>query len=237
MPKKKKEVINPYKEMDFSKKELEETLPFDEPEEQVETQPEKKDYLEEFNPQQNNQQKQFSQPLMFQNEEKENLIKELLRVDWERIEHIIRGHKPMTDSEGNEYFVKIEGHYLNEKGVNSILHYLSFYLSKDIKLGRYSAEQAQIIVRQFAREFTDWFYDNIEEFGLDTPEKKKMSKMFVHSVIDLVDASYSCTIEGKTIELLLKQFQVLQQQPLYESNNQFQNPQKQKASVFQRIFG
>lgn len=241
MPKQKKEVINPYKEMQSVAEEVEQTLPYDEPQESEQQEPTqvKRDYLDDFNPQPTQQQKQFSQPLMFQDEGKENLIKELLRVDWERIEHIVRGHKPMTNEKGDEYFIKIEGHYLNEKGINSILHYLSFYLSKDIKLGRYSAEQAQILNQQFAKQFTDWFFDNIEEFGLDTPTKKKMSKMFVHSVIDLVDASYSCTIEGKTIELLLKQFQVLQQQPLYDNNYnpQMQNPQKSKTSIMQRIFG
>lgn len=243
MPKTKKEVnkVNPYSEMDFPAQELSETLPIEEIEEPMETpSTEKKDYLDEFPSQQSQQQnKNFSQPLMFNDENKENLIMNLLKVDWERIEHIIRGHKPRVDQEGNEYFVKIEGHYLNDNGVNQILHYLSFYLSKDIRLGRYTQDDVQLIMKQFARQFTDWFYDNVEEFGLDTPEKKKMSKMFVHSVIALVDASYSCAIEGKTIELLLKQFQVLQQQPLNDGNYnpQGNNLQRPKATIMQRIFG
>jgi hypothetical protein len=119
-----------------------------------------------------------------------------------------------------------------------MLHFLSFYLSKDIKLGRYSAEQVQMIMKQFSKQFTDFFFDNIVEFGLDTPEKKKMSKMFVQAVIDLVDASYSCAIEGKTIELLLKQFQVLQQQRFedggYQTND---NGSIKKPNIIQRIFG
>jgi len=70
-------------------------------------------------------------------------------------------------------------------------------MSKEIKLGRYSIDQVQIIMKNFAKQFTDFFFDNLEEFGLNTPTKKKMSKMFVQAVIDLVDASYSCAIEGK----------------------------------------
>jgi len=237
-----------YDEMKLSRKEVEETLPLEEksyeenlPEgNQLEgNQPNKKDYLDSFQPQQQNQSRNFSQPMMFNEEGKENLIENLLKVDWERIEHIIRGHKPKVDKDGNEYFVKIDEHYLNENGVNSILHYLSFYLSKEIKLGRYSIEQVKIIMKNFAKQFTDFFYDNIEEFGLDTPKKKKMSKMFVQSVIDLVDASYSCAIEGKTIELMLKQFSVMQQEPLYGEgyNPQPQNIKKPKANFMQRIFG
>lgn len=239
---KKKEQKNVYEEMQESYDEVDNSIPFDAPQkyeqEIQESITPQKDYLDEFNPSQNNQQRKYSQPLMFNDEKDENLIKTLLRVDWERVEHIIRGHKPKVDNEGNEYFVGIDNHYLNEYGVNSILHVLSFYLSKEIFLARYSSEQVEMILKQFSRQFTDWFFDNIEEFGLDTPEKKKMSKMFVQCVIDLVDASYSKAIEGKTAELILKQFQVLQQEPITQSvyPAQFNNQQK-KVGVFQRIFG
>ena len=233
-----------YEEMDFPKEEVKRTLPLEEPSYEEATpnqQPKEpeKDYLDEFPSQTQQPKKEYSQPLMFSGEEKENLIVDLLKVDWERVEHIIRGHKPKVDpNTGDEYFVKIENHYLNDYGVNSILHFLSFYLSKDIKLGRYSPEQVVIIMKNFAKQFTDWFYDNIIEFGLDTPEKKKMSKMFVQSVIDLVDASYSCAIEGKTIELMLKQFTVMQQQPLFDGGySPSQVPQKPKVGMMQRIFG
>jgi len=244
MPKEKKQKpITPAEEMAFSRQEVEATLPIEEKayeEELSESQEpqQKEDYLDESPNQQQQNPKQFSQPMMFNEEGKENLIENLLKVDWVRIEHIVRGHKPKVDNEGNEYFIKIEEHYLNEYGVNAILHYLSFYMSKEIKLGRYSIEQVQIIMKNFAKQFTDFFFDNIEEFGLDTPKKKKMSKMFVQAVIDLVDASYSCAIEGKTIELMLKQFSVMQQEPLSnEGYSPQSNTQRQRPSVMQRIFG
>ena len=234
--------INPYKEVESAQNEMGEIIDQinqdEEPEQEMETQEQKKDYLDEFTPQTSQpSNKHYSQPLMFSGEEKdENLVKSLMRVDWERIEHIIRGHKPKVDDEGNEYFVKIDEHYLNEYGVNSILHFLSFYLSKEIYLGRYREEQVQLILKQFSTQFTDFFYDNIVEFGLDTPKKKKMSKMFVHAVIDLVDSAYSKAIEGKTAELIFKQFMVTQNQPL-ETNTPFQNNPRQKTGFFQRIFG
>jgi len=234
--KKNKESFSPYKEMDIPKREIEETLPF----ENVENSDEKRDYLEEFDQadQQVNQSKNYSQPLMFTDERTDNLVMWQLRVDWERVEHIIRGHKPMVDPKtGEEYFVKMQEHYLNDYGVNSILHFLSFYLSKEIFLARYSKEEVKVIMKNFATQFTDFFYDNIEEFGLDTPQKKKMSKMFVQAVIDLVDASYSKAIEGKTAELVNKQFQVLQQQPIEEPNPYQNIPQRRGGGIMQRIFG
>ena len=235
----KKKNLSPIeKEMSTPYNEVMETLPMEEKSYEEALPPQKEeDYLDVDTSQQQTP-KTYSQPLMFGDEAKENLIADLLKVDWERVEHIIRGHKPKIDDEGNEYFVKIEEHYLNDNGVNAILHFLSFYLSKDIKLGRYTADQVELIMKNFAKQFTDFFYDNIEEFGLDTPKKKKMSKMFVQSVIDLVDASYTNAIEGKTIELMLKQFTVMQQQPLYDSSYSPQQiSQKPKVGMMQRIFG
>ena len=137
-----KKEVNVYDEMKSPLEEVRQTLPIEEKafEEELPT-PEKRDYLDDLPNQQQKNQKQFSQPMMFNEEGKENLIENLLKVDWERIEHIIRGHRPKVDDEGNEYFVKIKEHYLNEYGVNAILHYLSFYMSKEIKLGRYSIEK------------------------------------------------------------------------------------------------
>lgn len=246
MPKKKQtKNISVYEEMNTPQREVEETLPYsyikEEGKEETPQRPiqkEETDYLDEI-PQMQRVDRPQSQPLMFSGEAKENLIADLLKVDWERIEHIIRGHKPKVDDEGNEYFVKIEGHYLNDNGVNQVLHFLTFYLGKEIQLSRYDSEDVEIRMKQFSQQFTDWFYDNVEEFGLDTPAKKKMSKMFVHAVIDLVDASYRHAIEGRTIELMLKQFQVLQQQAITETGMMpMQNNQpKQRTSFFGRIFG
>lgn len=244
MPKESKEKNNIYSEMDLSLEEVKRTLPIEEsayeesiPEENIKKiKQNNPDYFDDF-PQQQQTNRNFSQPLMFSDEGKENLIENLLKVDWERIEHIIRGHVPKVDDEGNEYFVRLQDHYLNNYGVNSILHYLSFYLSKDIKLGRYREDQVQQIMKNFAKQFTDWFYDNVEEFGLDTPQKKKMSKMFVQSVIDLVDSAYSHAIEGRTIELMLKQFSVMQQEPLTHGGYNPEINQPRKVSLMQRIFG
>jgi hypothetical protein len=63
-----------------------------------------------------------------------------------------------------------------------------------------------------------------------------MAPMFVQSIIDLVDASYSRAIEGKTADLINKQFMVSQSQPL-ENTQMFQQPQQQKRGVIGRIFG
>lgn len=222
-------------EMQTPSQEIEETLPY---EDKTFKKDSKNDYLEEYStvPQTN---RNFSQPLMFNDDKKDNLVIDLLKVDWERLEHIIRGHVPKVDKDGNEYFVKMDDYGLNEYGVNSILNVLSLYISKEIRLGRFTSEEVKNRMTQFSQQFTDWFYDNVEEFGMDTPEKKKKSKMLVHTIIDLVDASYSSAIEGKTIELLLKQFQVLQQEPIYNEgfNPNQHNPQKSKPTVMQRIFG
>ncbi len=106
---KKKEDKTPsiYKEMDLPRKEVEDTLPMEEKsyEGALPQQPipkKEEDYLN-LNPSQSPQtQTPYSQPLMFGDEGKENLVADLLKVDWERVEHIIRGHKPQVDDKGNE---------------------------------------------------------------------------------------------------------------------------------------
>jgi len=228
-------MINPYKEMDAPLKEVEETLPIDETlKENVEEPKEKYNYLDQMDSE-NNTVPNFSQPVMFNNEKDGNLIKDLLTVNWERIEHIVRGHKPMSDKKGNEYFIRIQDHYLNDYGVNNILHFLSFYLSKEIFLARYSQEKVSLIMKQFSQQFTDFFFDNINEFGLNTPKKKKMSNMFVRAIIDVVDAAYSKAVEGKMSEMVFKQFQILQNQPI-ENVNPLEAPKRGGRSIFSRIF-
>lgn len=224
-----------YDEMDMAEQELSDTLPIEDPREIKESK--ERDYLEDYNPQQQTQNNPYSQPVMFNNEQDGNLIKNLLSVDWERVEHIVRGHKPKIDDKGNEYFIQIKDHYLNDYGVNNILHFLSFYLSKEIFLARYTQEKVNLIMKQFSQQFTDFFYDNIEEFGLDTPSKKKMSNMFVRAIIDLVDSAYSKAVEGKLSEMVFKQFQVLQNQPIESNYNPMNPQQKTKKSMFARIFG
>jgi len=82
--------ITPAEEMKFSEQELVETLPIEEKayeKDLPESQP-KRDYLDDLPNQQQQDQKQFSQPMMFNEEGKDNLIENLLKVDWVRIEHI-----------------------------------------------------------------------------------------------------------------------------------------------------
>ncbi len=229
-------MVNPYEEMNEPYKEVMETLPdrdivLKEPSEEV-----KEDYLDKYSGEEDSQNNNYSQPVMFDERKDENLIKDLLNVNWERIEHILRGHKPKVDEKGNEYFIMIEHHYLNDYGVNNILHFLSFYLSKEIFLARYTQEKVNLIMKQFSMQFTNWFYDNINEFGLNTPTKKKMSNMFVRAIIDLVDAAYSKSVEGRMSEMVFKQFQVLQNQPI-ESHSSSLGVSKPKTGVFSRIFG
>jgi hypothetical protein len=218
--------IDPY-EMEDVYDEVNETIPKSNKEE-------KKDYLDDF--EEDISQQNRSQPVMFNDEFRtENLVMWQLRVDWDRIEHIIRGHKPKIDEKGNEYFEKIDSHYLNEYGVNNILHFLSFYLSKEIFLARYTEEAVNLRLKHFSRQFINFFYNNLNEFGLDTPQKVKMAPMFCQSVIDLVDASYSRAIGGKTADLINKQFSVMQNQPIENQMNNQPNPQRK--GMIQRMFG
>jgi len=224
-------------EMQLPEKELGKTLPIKKGE--LPKEEDKPDYLNDFDSKNSEYQQPNSAPVMFGDDTKDtNIIFWQLRVDWDRIEHVLRGHKPKVDAKGNEYFTRIDDHYLNDYGVNMVLHFLSGYLSKEIFLARYKQEKADIILSQFSRKFTHFFYDNIVEFGMDTPKKKKVAPMFVQMVIDLVDASYSRAIGGKTSDLINKQYMVSQNQPLDRPFNPLEvgGANNQKKNFVQKIF-
>ncbi len=177
-------------------------------------------------------------PLMFDRQmSEENIVKWQLQVDWTRIEQIIRGYKPKTDEKGNEYFESIPNHYLNDNGVNEVLNILSFYLSKEIFLAAYKSEDTNIRVKQFAQEFNDYVFDNLDELGMDTKEKKKKAKMLVLNIVNLVDASYSRSIGGEERKSLRETIHISQTGQLNNPMRQEDHIMPQKRGIISRMLG
>jgi len=229
--------IHPKDEMEGAFDEIIETLP-NEPQGKIpEPEPEEpEDYFGEYqDPTQNYGRP--NAPLMFdKGYQEDNIFKWQLQVDWTRIEQIIRGYQPKTDDKGNEYFESIKDHFLNEKGVNEILNILSFYISKEIFLSAYTEKQADLRIKQFSAEFNDFVFDNLEELGMNTQEKKKKAKMLVLNVINLVDASYSRAVGGEERRSLRQNIHITQSGNLDNHNRPEQNIMPQKKGMFARVF-
>lgn len=96
---------------------------------------------------------------------------------------------------------KIKGHPLNEKGVNEIMSQLKVYSSAEIKLGRKRIRDYYLSIQQVGKTVVRLIYKNLKNFGMDTQVKQRSAKIFCLAIIELMDASFSRSIEGKENDL------------------------------------
>jgi hypothetical protein len=155
---------------------------------------------------------------MFQDENQDNLIKWQLDIERElvRIERLLRKQVPTRDKEGNIYFkdVQSDQQIFNENGINSIMNKLAWYVNKNIILSCYTVEEVNLIMKEFSYMLIDFIYINANEFGMDTPEKKKYYTSVCMDIINIVDATYRRAIGGGERESLKTARIVNQTEPL-----------------------
>jgi len=96
---------------------------------------------------------------------------------------------------------KIEGHPLNEYGINQIMQELKVFSSPEIKLGRKRQRDYYNSVQHVCRSIVRLIYKNLKNFGMDTQVKQRNAKIFCDAIIEIVDASFSRSIEGKENDL------------------------------------
>jgi len=130
----------------------------------------------------------------------------VLTPDLRDLELMIRGLeyvKIVNPKTGKEEVVlrKIKGHPLNEYGINQILTYIKLYVSPEIKLGRKREKDYYNAIQQVSKTITRLIYKNLKKFGMDTQEKQRHAKPLCLSIIELIDAAYSRSIEGKENDL------------------------------------
>ena len=168
---------------------------------------------------QNQQFQNVQASTMFQSEENDNLVKWQLDIneELERIEHLLRGNIPKRDSNGNEYWEEPKDDrdkLFNEKGVREILKVLKWYLNKNIILSNFDEDDINLRVKQFANVFSDFIFNNYEDFGLDTPEKMKHYPLVIINITNTVEASYFRALHGGERNSLRTARTVTQSEPL-----------------------
>lgn len=174
-------------------------------------------------------QKQYAST-MFTKEENENLIKWQLDIkeELERIEHLLRGHVPKRDIEGNEYWDESKEDMLfNEKGIREILKLMAWYLNKNFILSNFSEDQVNARCEEFGYTLIDFIYNNYDIFGWDDVEKDKIKhyQMLVMNLINTIEAVYNRALNGGERDSLRTARNVLQTEPL-TPNNPYPMPQK-----------
>jgi len=130
----------------------------------------------------------------------------VLSPNLKELELMIRGLEYVqmfNQQTGKEEFVmrKIKEHPLNEYGINQIITQLKIYTSPEIKLGRKRARDYYNSVQHVSKTVVRLIYKNLKSFGMDTQEKQRNAKVFCDAMIEVIDSSYSRSIEGKENDL------------------------------------
>jgi hypothetical protein len=130
----------------------------------------------------------------------------VLSPNLKELELMIRGleyvkmYNPNTNRE-EIVLRKIAGHPLNEYGINQILTHIKIYASPEIKLGRKKQRDYYLSIQQVGKTITRLIYKNLKNFGMDTQEKQRNAKAFSLAIVELIDAAYSRSIEGRENDL------------------------------------
>jgi len=130
----------------------------------------------------------------------------VLSPNLKELELMIRGLEYVqiyNQQTGKEEFIlrKIKNHPLNEYGINQIITQLKIYTSPEIKLGRKRPRDYYNSVQHVSKTIVRLIYKNLKSFGMDTQEKQRNAKVFCDAMIEVIDSSYSRSIEGKENDL------------------------------------
>lgn len=163
----------------------------------------------------------------------QNIIEWQLELDsiLERVEHLLRGDKPKY-IKGNLIFVapeKEEERVLNEYGVNEVMRLLSLYINRNTILSNYDEFTINYKVYDFGCELSDLLFLKYDEFGMNTPQKRKLYWMLVRELTDTVHSSYLRALNGGERESIRKAISVSQ---TLDNNQQFmpmQQMQRKKS--------
>lgn len=130
----------------------------------------------------------------------------VLSPNFRELELMIRGleyvkrYNPILNKE-EIILRRIKDHPLNETGINKIMQELKVYCSPEIKLGRKKAKDYYLSVQHVGHSIVRLVYKNLKNFGMDTQIKQRNAKSFCNAIVEMIDASYSRSIEGKENDL------------------------------------
>jgi hypothetical protein len=141
-----------------------------------------------------------------ENQSNNSYLSLVLSPNLRELELMIRGLeyvKRFNPLLGREEIIlrKIPEHPLNERGINEIMSVLKVYSSAEIKLGRKRLRDYYLSIQQVGKTITRLIYKNLKNFGMDTQVKQRHAKTFCLAIIEIMDASFSRSIEGKENDL------------------------------------
>lgn len=142
----------------------------------------------------------------FEDQANQSHVALILNPNFRDLELMIRGleyvkrFNPITKKE-EIILRRIKDHPLNEYGINRIMSELKVYCSSEIKLGRKKERDYYNSINHVCHSVVRLIYKNLKNFGMDTQVKQRNAKTFCNAIIEMVDASFSRSIEGKENDL------------------------------------
>lgn len=145
-------------------------------------------------------------PMPYDTNNSNSYLSLVLSPNLRELELMIRGLeyvKRVNPILGREEIIlrKIQGHPLNEYGINRIMSELKVYCSPEIKLGRKRQRDYYNSVNHIGYSIIRLIYKNLKNFGMDDQVKQRNAKSFCNAIIEMIDASYSRSVEGKENDL------------------------------------
>lgn len=155
---------------------------------------------------------------MFSQPPEDNLVKWQLELDniLERIEHILKGDRP-TFKNGVEIWEECKDprrRLFNDRGVDEIMGILTMHINRNTILSNYAEEDINRTVFDLGERLNDLIFMRYDDFGLDTPEKRKNYPMIVMNIVDMVRSTYLRALNGGERESLRTARQLIQQENL-----------------------
>jgi hypothetical protein len=92
---------------------------------------------------------------------------------------------------------KIEGHPLNEYGINKIMEMLKVWSSSELKLGRRTRKDAVESAQQIGKDARRLIYKNLKNFGMDSQIKQRSAKTYTLAIFEFTYSALSRSIEGR----------------------------------------
>ena len=132
----------------------------------------------------------------------DNHLSLILSPNLRELELMIRGLeyvKRFNPLNGRDEVVlrKIEGHPLNEYGINKIMELIKVWSSSELKLGRRRPKDAIESAQQIGKDARRLIYKNLKNFGMDTQVKQRSAKTYTLAIFEFAYSALSRSIEGK----------------------------------------
>jgi len=145
----------------------------------------------------------------------ENLIKWQLNLEQEkdRIFHILKGDRLKLNEKGNEYWVEPldkNSAILNDYGIDYVMGVLESFLNRNIILSKFEDKRIDQICLDLGNQLTNDIYNDYENMGMDTIEKRKKYPMLIMKIIINIEASLKRALDGGERSSLRKVMSVTQ---------------------------